>query len=282
MGTALAVLLERAGHRIAVASGRSSAPQRVRTHLPFTRFVPMPETAQAIRPVDLILLTVPDDHVEAVCSQLAEDGAFEPPGNRFVIHTSGSLGLDALVAAGERGAHVLAIHPLQTVPDVNAGIERLPGSYFAVTGRTKFEWKFGESLARAVGGIPFRIPEGVKPLYHAAAVFSSNYLVALVGMAERLFRLAGLEDPLPMFEPLSRGSLDATFDLGPGPALTGPAARADVGTLTRNLDALKDRAPDAVPAYVELARIAARMASAGGRLSEQDVARVEQELLRWN
>jgi predicted short-subunit dehydrogenase-like oxidoreductase (DUF2520 family) len=282
VGTALAVLLQRAGHRIAVATGRSSSPQRIRRYLPLARFVPLPEAAEACRRADLVLLTVPDDRVATVCAELAEHGAFEAEGDRFALHTSGSLGLDALAAAADRGADVLSIHPLQTVPDVAAGIERLPGSYFAVTGQTEVGWEFGESLARDVGGTPFRIPEEVKPLYHAAAVFCSNYLVAVEGMAERLFRLAGMDDPLPMFEPLARASLDATFDLGPGPALTGPAARGDVGTLIRNLDALGDRAPDAVPAYVELARIAARIAEAGGRLSEEHVARVEQELHRWS
>src|SRR5207244_12801793 len=110
-------------------------------------------------------------------------------------------------------------------------------------------------------------PEEAKPVYHAAAVFCSNYLVVVEGLAEELFRLAGVEAPLELMAPLARTSFEAVFELGPSAALTGPASRGDVGTVTRTLNGLAHRAPDAARAYAVLAREAARLAAEIGRAS---------------
>src|SRR5207244_8470525 len=67
--------------------------------------------------------------------------------------------------------------------------------------------------------------------------------------------------------PISRTSFEAVFELGPSAALTGPASRGDVGTVTRTLNALAYRAPDAARAYAVLAREAARLAAEIGRAS---------------
>src|SRR5439155_9831837 len=109
----------------------------------------------------------------------------------------------------------------------------------------------------------------------------SNYLVTVEATAERLFRAAGIEDPAPLFEPLARANLDAAFAGGPGAALTGPAVRGDAGTIRRNAEALQRGEPRALGAYVELARLAAAIATTAGRLSEDGRRRVEEELDRW-
>ena len=100
-------------------------------------------------------------------------------------------------------------------------------------------------------------------------------------VAERLFRAAGIEDPVPLFEPLARANLEAAFAAGPGAALTGPAVRGDAGTIRRNAEALQREEPDALSAYVALARLAAAIASAAGRLSEKGRRVVDEELDQW-
>ena len=81
---------------------------------------------------------------------------------------------------------MLSLHPLQSFPDVETGIERLPGSGIAVTATTDDDAAFGERLARDLGAMPFRLDDEVKPLYHAAAVFAANYLVTVEALAERI------------------------------------------------------------------------------------------------
>jgi predicted short-subunit dehydrogenase-like oxidoreductase (DUF2520 family) len=198
-----------------------------------------------------------------------------------VLHLSGAAPLLALGPARAAGAQVLSLHPLQTFPDVETGIERLPGSAVAVTAWEEPAFDTGRRLAEDAGGRPFRVPEERKALYHAAAVFCSNYLAAVEGLAERLFRAAGVEDPVSVFGPLARATLDNVLRDGPAAALTGPVARGDAGTVRRNLDALRAHAPDAVPAYVALARASLAMADRAGSLSPERRDRVREVLDRW-
>jgi predicted short-subunit dehydrogenase-like oxidoreductase (DUF2520 family) len=271
--------LERAGHRVVALTGGDETQARAARYLTFSRFVPWAEAPSASRAGNVVVFGVPDDAIADVCKDLATRGGLLS--GQWVLHLSGSLGLGALEPAESIGAQVLSIHPLQTFPDVAEGIRRLPGSAMAVTARDEGGFAYGESLARDVGGDPFPLPDEAKPLYHAAAVFCSNYLVAVEGMAEQLFRLAGLEAPTQMFAPLARTALEATLDKGAEEALTGPAARGDVGTIERNLDALAARAPQAVVPYVVLARVALGLAVAGQKLSEERAKEVREVLDRW-
>jgi len=275
----MAVRWAQAGHEIVAASGRDASRERARRFLSTARFYPYEQAHEAARLAHLVVLGLPDDLIADACAHLAERGALQP--RTYVVHLSGSVGLDALSPAEALGAQILSLHPLQSFPDVEEGIARLPGSSIAVTARNDPGLGYGDRLARDAGGVPFRIADEMKPLYHAAAVFCSNYLVAVEGMAEHLFRLAGLEDPLSSFLPLARTAFESTFAQGPEAALTGPAARGDVGTIHRNLTALGERAPEAVPAYVALARVAAGLAVRSGRLSPGGQAQVEEVLRRW-
>lgn len=280
VGTALAILLERAGYRIVAATGREASRERARRHLSFTRFHPWSEAAEAARSGRVVLLSVPDDAIEEVCSDLVASLAIRR--GQIVVHLSGSVGLDALAAARLVGATTLCLHPLQAVPDVEAGVERLPGSAMAVTAEDDAEFAVGTRLALDVGGRPFRLEDQVKPLYHAAAVFCSNYLVVVEAMAAQLFRQAGLNDPIPLFAPLAISALKSALRQGPEEAITGPAVRGDGGTIRRNLEALAEHAPEAVGPYVVLAQTAAGLGLRSGRLSREGFARVVEALKGWS
>jgi predicted short-subunit dehydrogenase-like oxidoreductase (DUF2520 family) len=276
VGAALAVLLRRAGHTVTAVAGREATGTRAARYLPG---VPVLPEAEASLAGELVLLAVPDDAVEPTAARLAEAAAFRP--NGWVAHVSGALGLDALAAPLAAGARRLAIHPLQTMPDVDSAIERIPGSAMAVTADDEDGATLGERLALDVGARPFRLADERRPLYHAAAVFASNYLITTAGVAEDLFREAGVPDPADALMPLARASLENVGRMGPAGALTGPAVRGDVGTVARNLEALRAAAPRAVPGYVELCRLALDLGERGGRLSPAGRAAVEEVLARW-
>jgi predicted short-subunit dehydrogenase-like oxidoreductase (DUF2520 family) len=275
VATAFGVLLERAGYRVVAVSGRRSSHDRAQRYLPFATFL-LPE--EAAKEGDVAIFGVPDDLIATGCEVMAEAGAFRR--KQRVVHLSGSVGLDALAPAKKQGAEILSVHPLQTVPDVDFGVERLPGSPMAVTATTEPANTFGEDLARAVGGEPFRLPDAAKPAYHAAAVFCSNYLIVVEALAEELLRSEGVDDPLAKMAPLARATLDRALELGPATALTGPAARGDVGTMARNLQAIGENASHLIPAYWVLARQAARLAHGTGKLSAEARQRVEDLLNR--
>jgi predicted short-subunit dehydrogenase-like oxidoreductase (DUF2520 family) len=275
VATAFGVLMERAGYRVVAVSGRRPSHDRAQRYLPFATFV-LPE--EAAKEAEVAIFGVPDDLIAKGCEVMAGAGAFRR--RQRVLHLSGSVGLDALAPAKKKGAEILSIHPLQTVPDVDTGVERLPGSPMAVTATTEPANRFGEDLVRAVGGDPFRLPDAAKPAYHAAAVFCSNYLTVVEALAEELLRSAGVDEPLARMAPLARVTLDRALELGPAEALTGPAARGDVGTLARNLQAIGEQAPHLIPTYWVLARQAARLANESGKLSPEGRAQVEDVLNR--
>ena len=139
----------------------------------------------------------------------------------------------------------------------------------------------GEGLARDAGGHPFRLADERKPLYHAAAVFASNYVVTVTALAEELERVAGVPDPIAALAPLQDATLANVRRVGAAEALTGPAVRGDAITLQRNLEALAEHAPDAVRPYVTLADLALALAERSGRVPPQGREAVEEVLVRW-
>jgi predicted short-subunit dehydrogenase-like oxidoreductase (DUF2520 family) len=275
VGTAIAVLLRRAGYAIVGVTGRAATPARVATHLPG---VPIVAPSEAVGTADLVVVAVPDDAVVGVVEGFA--GSCRP--GTWVLHSSGALGLSALDAAIANGARRLAVHPLQTFPDVERAIEELPGCAAAVTADDEEGYALGERLALDLGARPFRLPDGARPLYHAAAVLASNDVVALSALAGRAFGLAGGPDPDGAMLPLQRATVANVGRLGPEAALTGPAVRGDAGTVARNLEALAVALPEAVAPYVVLARAALDLAVGAGRLDAQGRTAVEEVLDRWS
>ena len=276
-GTAVAVLWRAAGHRIVAVAGREATPARAARSLPG---VPVLEPADAARDAELVVMGVPDDLIGSIVGDLAAAGAFASA--RWVAHLSGATPLSALDAARDTGARRLGVHPLQTFPDVEAGIDRIPGSTIAVGADDDEGLAVAEGLAEDLRGRPFRLPEEHRAVYHAAAVFASNYLVAATAVAEQLLEVAGVPDPLAALVPLQQATVANLARTGPADALTGPAVRGDAGTIARNLEALAASAPWAVDAYVEMARVTLDLAVRGGRLSQDRRATVDEVLARWS
>jgi predicted short-subunit dehydrogenase-like oxidoreductase (DUF2520 family) len=276
-GTAVAVLWRTAGHDIVAVAGRGATRERVARSLPG---VPVLDPVNAARDAELVVVGVPDDLIEPVVGELAAGGALAS--SRWVAHLSGATPLSALDAAREAGAGRLGVHPLQTFPDVDAGIARIPGSTVAVGADDDEGLAVAERLAEDLGGRPFHLPEEHRAVYHAAAVFASNYLVAATAVAVQLLEAAGVPDPLAALVPLQRATVGNLARTGPVDALTGPAVRGDAGTIARNLEALEDSAPWAVDAYVEMARVTLDLAVRGGRLTQERRTLVDEVLARWS
>jgi len=275
VGTSLAVLWRRAGIRIVAVAGGPATPERAARFLPD---VPVLDAIAAAKAAEVVVIATPDAVIGPVCEEMAAAGALDAA--NAVVHASGATGLDALAPAAAAGTSTLSVHPLQTCPTVEAGVERIPGSTFAVTAADDDGFALGERLVRDAGGLPVRIDDELKPLYHAAAVFASNYVVTVSALAEELGLAAGIEDPIAAFAPLQEATLANVARVGPAEALTGPAVRGDAITLQRNLEALDRYAPEAVRSYVVLADLALALAGRSGR-EPADRAAVEEVLARW-
>jgi predicted short-subunit dehydrogenase-like oxidoreductase (DUF2520 family) len=158
----------------------------------------------------------------------------------WVAHVSGGTPLAAL----DPHLHRFSIHPLQTFT-TRRGAEQLDGAWAAVTGEGADALARGFELARLLGLQPFELADDARTLYHAGAVFASNYLVTLHRAAVRLFDAAGA--PPRALEPLMLRTIENEFEL------TGPIARRDWATVDAHRHAIHEHRPELDELYETLA-----------------------------
>jgi predicted short-subunit dehydrogenase-like oxidoreductase (DUF2520 family) len=180
----------------------------------------------------LVLLCVPDTAIADVARGLT-------PGP-LVAHVSGATALAALDPHVQR----FSVHPLQTFTRAR-GPEQLDGAWAAVTAETPEMLAAGEWLAETLGLRPFELADSARTLYHAGAVFVSNYVVTLHRAASLLFESAGA--PPEALEPLLRRTIENDFEL------TGPIARGDWATVEAHRGAIRAALPELEHLYETLA-----------------------------
>jgi predicted short-subunit dehydrogenase-like oxidoreductase (DUF2520 family) len=149
------------------------------------------------------------------------------------------------------------MHPLQTLPDAERGAARLEGAWMAITSEDPLRSELHD-LSVSLGCRPFDLEDDVKPLYHAAAAAAANYTLTTLDLSLALFEAAGV--PFEAAHPLIEAIIANVFDLGPAGALTGPVARGDAATVARQVEAIRDRIPQAEELFVDLTRSTARLA----------------------
>jgi predicted short-subunit dehydrogenase-like oxidoreductase (DUF2520 family) len=224
--------------------------------------VPRKQPAAVLAAADLVLLTVPDDALPALVAGLATTDA--PLEGRLLVHASGRYGTQVLDPATRRGALPLALHPVMTFAGRPDDLDRLAGISFGVTAPDQLR-TVAEALVIEMGGEPVFIEEENRELYHAALASGANHLVTLVVQAADLLSQAGVPDPSRMLTPLLTAALDNALRLGDA-GLTGPVARGDADTVASHVAALREVSPEAMRAYVALARLTADRALAAGIL----------------
>lgn len=204
------------------------------------------DLASSCAGVEVALLCVPDGEIASAAHALAA----QAPHLRFVGHTSGATGLDALGPARAAGAATFSLHPLQTF--AGAGSSPTAGAPAAVAADGPQGLTLARALATELGMPPFELREDLRTTYHAAAAIASNFLITLEESAARLLARCGVEPARELLAPLVLRSAANWAELGPD-ALTGPIARGDTGTVERHLQALREGAPELVPLYEALA-----------------------------
>jgi predicted short-subunit dehydrogenase-like oxidoreductase (DUF2520 family) len=264
VGTVLGTALARAGHAVVAVSAVSS--ESVRRAGEYFPGAVLAEPTAVLEQVDLALLTVPDDALAGLVAGLAATEA--PLAGRLLMHTSGRYGTAVLEPATRLGGLPLAVHPVMTFTGRSDDLERLHGISFGVTAPDALR-PVAEALVIEMGGEPVFIPEQNRALYHAAIASAANHLVALVSQAADLLRTAGAQEPARVLGPLLFAALDNALRLGDA-GLTGPVARGDVGTVAGHVEALGAVSPEALAAYVALARLTADRALAAGMLAPSD------------
>jgi len=273
LAQALGRLLRERGEPVtAVASRQPAHAQAAALFIGGVEPVPYAELpARAGR----VLIVVSDEAITPVAALLAAAGMKQG----CALHTCGACGPEALQPLAAAGVSCATLHPLMTVSSPARGLSALPGSAFAISGdQPAAAW--AERIAALLDGLPLRIPSPLRPLYHAAAVMASNYLIALLDAAVTIMAEIGIErrQALRAIRPLAQATIDNVLDLGPLEALTGPVHRGDAATISSHLAALSRLSPS-LPALYRAAGLHTLELARRRGLPEDKAARIL-ELLR--
>jgi predicted short-subunit dehydrogenase-like oxidoreductase (DUF2520 family) len=226
----------------------------------------------AMRAADVWMLAVPDAQLGAVAQQLATHLAAhsgQPPSTPdaahstappVAFHCSGAQASTTLAPLAALGWQVASAHCILSFASPEVALAQFPGTLCALEGDAPALAVLRPAFS-AIGAQCFDMRSQDKLLYHAAAVFATNFLPVLQSVAEDLWRSTGVPaEHIPTLRATLLANAVANItQLGPQGALTGPAARGDVAAIERQGRAVTDWNPQAGTAYAALSELALRL-----------------------
>ena len=217
---------------------------------------------------DLVFVTTPDSVIMDTVQALQ----WRP--ENYVVHCSGATDVAALQKAQLDGAKIGGVHPLQTFGDPLVAMESLPGSTITIEAAEPLG-AILNALADRLGCVVNRLPPGTRPLYHAAAGYTSQFINVLFQEACNMWRTWGGndKDAVQAMMPLAQGTLAAIASGGIGEGMPGPVSRGDVISIEKHLAAIESVDPSALRLYIEMCERTVRIALECGRIDDQTAAR---------
>ena len=201
----------------------------------------------------ILWLCVPDASIATTAQWIA---AQRPDlQGQIMIHSSGALDRSVLHAAEAAGARTASVHPVMTFPTRRP--VPLAGVHFGVETAEAPTRQRLFRLVRRLGGRPFSVASEGKAMYHAAAMFGSPLLVALMATGVDAMRAAGVAEQraLDLLTPMATATIANVARRGLAASFSGPLARGDAATVKLHRAALAVH-PLLAPGYEALARIA--------------------------
>ena len=204
------------------------------------------DMADLARESELLLVAVSDRAIAEVAEAIPETEA-------LIFHASG-----ALLSLRDG----FSLHPLKSLPPVGAPSD-LEGTLLVFEGEHR---RTAKLMATAIGARFCEVAPEQKALYHAAAVFGSNYIAASLEIAQRLMTRAGVTDVREDLAMLARSAIENWRSHEDARRFTGPAARGDREVMASHRQALASEVTDGGPRVAEIyellaAEIAASLAA---------------------
>jgi len=162
---------------------------------------------------DAYFFCVSDDAITSVLSQAKF-------GSQLLVHSAGSVAMDIFK---DYSSNYGVLYPLQSFSD--ARIPDWSVIPLCIEANTEDNESVLMELARKISGTVISLNSEKRRLLHLAAVVASNFSNHMYTLAWQLARHSGLDPSLMI--PLIRETTEKAMELGPAPAQTGPATRAD-------------------------------------------------------
>lgn len=220
---------------------------------------------QAALQSEIVFITTPDDKIKETFSKIYRKNGFKD--NALVVHCSGNF--SSVILKGKR-ISAGSLHPLQTLANPKESVKTFRGTFCSYESDSLKARKEIVHLIKTIGGVPVKINKSNKPLYHAAGVIASNYLVALAYTAQELLTEVGFSkrEAIPALLPLINGTVNNIKRFGPADALTGPIARGDINTVKEHIKAIRLLLPEYLQFYKMLGRYTIKLAKDKGTLGK--------------
>jgi len=233
---AIAALPPSAPYRLAQVAARNEERGRMLATLggcDYTEQVASPAAA------DIYLMAVSDTAIPELAASIGlrggrrgdacDVGAGGSAHGSVVVHTAGSVDLDALAPAAE---HRAVLYPLQTfTAGRQVDLRRIP---LFIEASTPLALETIDGLAQALSNTVRYTSSQLRAQLHLAAVFAANFSNHMYVIAEGILRKQGVE--FDALKPLIEECADkAVASSSPAAAQTGPAVRGDTETLNRHM-----------------------------------------------
>ena len=174
---------------------------------------------------DIYIIAVTDDAIGLISSQL-------PFENRMVVHTSGSVSMEAIDAKNRQGV----FYPLQTFSkNKPVDFTNIP---ICIETQHESDDDLLEKTARSISRQLFPINSLQRRALHVSAVFVNNFTNHLYKIGSDICKENNI--PFEILKPLIRETAEKVMTLSPADAQTGPAKRNDNLTIEAHLAFLKN------------------------------------------
>lgn len=188
------------------------------SRLPELLGVPRDSIDELAADSELLLVAVSDRAIGEVAEKI-------PKTDGLIFHASGAQ-------RSLRGG--FSLHPLKSLKPVGEPSD-LNDSLLVFEGAHR---KTAKLIAKAVGARFAEVTPEQKAMYHAGAVFGSNYVAAVLDIASSIMKQAGVEDVRGDLVALALSAIENWQQHDDARRFTGPAIRGDKGTVERHLAAL--------------------------------------------
>jgi predicted short-subunit dehydrogenase-like oxidoreductase (DUF2520 family) len=219
-----------------------------------------------MRAADVWMLAVPDGQINAAAKELSNTnvaGVLIASG-AIVFHCSGALSSVELQPLKSKGLHVASAHCILSFSAPASAVTQFAGTPCALEGDLAVV-QILQPAFEAIGANCFDLAAKDKVLYHAAAVFATNFLPVLQVVAADLWHSTGM--PKELIAPLNASLLQKAVQnmaaQGAAKALTGPAARGDTELVAMQGKAVTEWNAEAGAAYAALSQLASQIAKHG-------------------
>jgi predicted short-subunit dehydrogenase-like oxidoreductase (DUF2520 family) len=175
-----------------------------------------------------------------------------------------STELQPLKSADNKGSQVASAHCILSFSAPATAVTQFAGTPCALEGDA-VATRILQPAFEAIGANCFDLAAKDKVLYHAAAVFATNFLPVLQVVAAELWLSTGMPKELiaPLNVSLLNKAVQNIIAQGAAKALTGPAARGDTELVALQGKTVTDWNAEAGAAYAALSQLASQIVKDG-------------------